>query len=205
MIVLVTVPLGDRARRQIVECVSEFGGEVVFSENVTDVKVSPTVIFGGAPLEYITVQEGLRWVQTHSAGVDHLVGRPIPFPRHVKLTNASGVYGTAGGEHILAMMLYFARGLYVYRRHQQDGAWVRDLSHARLLHGETLCVLGLGDIGRQVVAGPDPSGCGSSASGEILPRWKGLNGSSHWTIWTRRCRRRTIWRSRSRSLVRRGE
>lgn len=152
MIVLVTVPLGERAQRQVAETVSGLGGEVIFADGVDGVDVSPTVVFGSAPLEYIGAQKELRWVHTHSAGVDHLVGRDLPFPGHVKLTNSSGVYSTAGGEHIMAMMLYFARGLYVYRQDQQRGEWVRDISHARLLKGETLCVLGLGDIGRQVVA-----------------------------------------------------
>ena len=80
------------------------------------------------------------------------------------------------------MMLYFARGLYVYQRDQQAGAWVRDLSHARLLKGETLCVLGLGDIGRQVVARARAFEMRIIGVREILPRSKGLNGSSLWTF-----------------------
>ncbi|HLS90623.1 MAG TPA: D-2-hydroxyacid dehydrogenase [Limnochordia bacterium] len=150
MIVLVTVPLSANARQRVVEAVATHGGEAVFVEHVDEAEISPTVIFGSAPVEYIASQPKLRWVQTHSAGVDHLLGKATPFPRHVILTNASGVYDTAGGEHILAMMLYFARGLYFYQRHQRRGAWVRDLSYARLLYGQTVCILGLGGIGRQV-------------------------------------------------------
>lgn len=152
MIVLVTVPLSAAARQRVAESVAARGGEAVFVESVDEANVSPTVIFGSAPIDYIAAQSELRWVQTHSAGVDHLLAKATPFPRHVTLTNASGVYSTAGGEHILAMMLYFARGLYFYQRHQQRGAWVRDLSYARLLYGQTLCVLGMGEIGRQVAA-----------------------------------------------------
>lgn len=153
MIVLVTVPLGDEARQSVAETVAELGGRVIFSDGVDGVDAEPTVIFGTAPLPYIAAQPGLRWIHTHSAGVDHLVGSPeTPFPRNVRLTNSSGVYSTAGGEHILAMMLYFTRGLFFFRRHQQRGEWVRDISYARLLKGQTLCVLGLGGIGREVVA-----------------------------------------------------
>lgn len=152
MIVLVTVALSDEARRRVAEHVNRLGGEAVFAENPRDAAVEPDVIFGVAPLDYIAQQSKLRWVHVQSAGVDVYFGKAIPFPRHVKLTNSSGVYGVAGGEHILAMMLYFARGLYFYGSNQRHGAWVRKVEYARLLHGQTLCVLGLGDIGRQVVA-----------------------------------------------------
>lgn len=153
MIVLVTVPLSEQARQMVAAAVAELGGRVLFSQGVDGVDVEPTVIFGSAPVAYLAARSKLKWVHAHSAGVDHLVGNPnVPFPKDVTLTNSSGVFSVAGGEHILAMMLYFARGLYFYRQNQQRGAWVRDISHARLLKGETLCVLGLGGIGREVVA-----------------------------------------------------
>jgi len=152
VIVLVTVSLGDDMRRRVAERIERLGGKAVFASDACTAAVEPEVLFGPAPVEYIAAQPRLRWVQTHSAGVDHLLGKEIPFPRHVKLTNASGVYGVAGGEHVLAMMLYFARGLHVFGRNQRKRAWIREIEHARLLKGETLCVLGLGDLGRQVVS-----------------------------------------------------
>ena len=152
MIVLVTVSLSEKARQRLEEHVAGLGGQAVFAASAREAAVEPDVVFGPAPLEYVAAQPKLRWVHAHSAGVDHYFGKEIPFPRHVKLTNSSGVYGAAGGEHVLAMMLYFARGLHVYGRNQRRSAWVREIEHARLLKGTTLCVLGLGDLGRQVVA-----------------------------------------------------
>src|SRR5690606_35917857 len=129
VIVLVTVSLGDDMRRRVAERIESLGGKAVFASDACTAAVEPEVLFGPAPVEYIAAQPRLRWVQTHSAGVDHLLGKEIPFPRHVKLTNASGVYGVAGGEHVLAMMLYFARGLHVFGRNQRKRAWIREIEH----------------------------------------------------------------------------
>src|SRR5690606_38514898 len=79
-----------------VEAVATHGGEAVLVEHVDEAEISPTVIFGSAPVEYIASQPKLRWVQTHSAGGEHLPGNATPFPRHVILTNASGASATAG-------------------------------------------------------------------------------------------------------------
>jgi len=90
---------------------------------------------------------GLRWIQTASAGVDrHLTARLRASP--VVLTNASGVHTVNIAEHVLALLLGFARNLPVLAAAQQRQSWregpVPDLFEAE---GQTLVVVGLGAIG----------------------------------------------------------
>jgi len=90
---------------------------------------------------------GLRWIQTASAGVDrHLTARLRASP--VVLTNASGVHTVNIAEHVLALLLGFARNLPVLAAAQQRQAWregpVPDVFEAE---GQSLVVVGLGAIG----------------------------------------------------------
>lgn len=109
-----------------------------------------SVLFGNPSVHEVLRMPELKWLQTASAGVDSLLLADQPFPEHVILTSGSGVYGAAGGEHVLGMMLYFARGFGFYFGNQRRGTWVRDVSHARLLKGRTLVIVGLGDVGRHI-------------------------------------------------------
>lgn len=90
----------------------------------------------------------LRWVQAGTAGVNHLLDAGL---RHssVILTNAVGAHGVPMAEVILAMMLAFATRLHRLIHAQRTEAWVKDevLAHKFELAGQTLCVIGLGDIG----------------------------------------------------------
>jgi len=150
VLVSVTAPLSFAVRDRIRKAIEAAGGAVHFAERLRDVPAGPEIHFGHVSLDFVYAHPTLRWVQTASAGVDRLTMGDRPFPAGVLLTNASGVYGTAGGEHVLAMMLYFARGLHFYTANQRRGEWVRDVSYARLLKDRTAVILGLGDIGREV-------------------------------------------------------
>lgn len=151
MIVTMTAHVSSQMQERIKQSVEEAGGSVIVTHDPMDVTASPTIHFGDAPLEFVESHPTLRWIQTTSAGVDRLTLAGRPFPKDVILTNASGVFGVAGGEHILGMMLYFARGFGFYFGNQRAGQWVREISHARLLQGRTLVVLGLGDLGKHTV------------------------------------------------------
>lgn len=90
----------------------------------------------------------LRWVQAGTAGVNHLLGMGLD-RRDVILTNATGAHGIPMAELILAMMLAFATGLHTLVHAQPQRTSVRDrvTRHKFELEGQTLCVVGLGDIG----------------------------------------------------------
>jgi phosphoglycerate dehydrogenase-like enzyme len=87
-----------------------------------------------------------RWVHTLSAGVDkvlfpELIDSPIP------LTNGRGVFKDALAEFAIASILFFAKGLRRLVRSQEGRRWEQfDVDWIR---GQTLGVVGYGEIGRE--------------------------------------------------------
>ena len=96
-------------------------------------------VFGMCPL--------VRWVHTRSAGLDNilfpeLVESPVP------LTNGSGVYSAPLGEFAMAAILFFAKDLRRMVRNQMAGRWEQfDIAE---IEGQTVGIIGYGDIGRAV-------------------------------------------------------
>lgn len=89
----------------------------------------------------------LRWIHSVGAGVDRLV-TPRLRDSGVVLTNSSGVHAVAIAEHVLALMLAFARRLPSLLASQAQSRWAqRPLQGTFELQGQTLAVLGLGAIG----------------------------------------------------------
>ncbi|HZG87685.1 MAG TPA: D-2-hydroxyacid dehydrogenase [Paenibacillus sp.] len=89
----------------------------------------------------------LRWLQSWSAGMDHLdIDRFLE--RGVYLTSANGVHAFPISETIFAMLLAFTRKLHVYVRNQSRRVW--DHGGLKLeLHGKTLGLIGVGAIGEE--------------------------------------------------------
>jgi len=106
----------------------------------------------GVPAGALALAPGLRWVQLHSAGADHLLGNPI-MQSGVLLTTSSGIHATPIAEYVLASMLahrwQVARWTGCQRGHEWPaGRWE---TYARPeLRGSTLGILGYGSIGREV-------------------------------------------------------
>jgi phosphoglycerate dehydrogenase-like enzyme len=91
----------------------------------------------------------VRWVHSRSAGLEtvlfpELVASPVP------LTNGRGVFSQSLGEFALAAILYFAKDLRRMNRNQEAGRWEPfDIVE---IAGQTVGILGYGDIGRAVAA-----------------------------------------------------
>jgi phosphoglycerate dehydrogenase-like enzyme len=98
----------------------------------------------------IRAAPALRWFQLSSAGV------PQDFceaarARGIPVTNLAGLYGPTIAEHALALMLVLARNLHLALRNQQTRRWDHDIHHTMSdLHGRTLAVVGLGNIGQNI-------------------------------------------------------
>ena len=91
----------------------------------------------------------VQWVHSRSAGLDGLL-----FPELVespaRLTNASGVFSESLGEFVVGAILYFAKDLRRMIRNQAAGVWEPfDIVEVR---GQTVGVVGYGDIGRAVAS-----------------------------------------------------
>ncbi len=90
---------------------------------------------------------GVRWIQAASAGVDGLL-----FPQlvegHVVVTNARGVFDQALAEHVIAVILFFAKDLGGALERQRRRAWAA--ADSETLDAKRLLVVGVGPIGRAI-------------------------------------------------------
>lgn len=103
------------------------------------------------PPELLPRAHRLGWVQAITAGVDGFL-TPELVARGIVLTNTSGVHAPNAAEHVLALMLGFARGLPALARAQMRHEWQQRTDLQFELTGQTLCVVGLGDIGLALAA-----------------------------------------------------
>ncbi|WP_100488267.1 D-2-hydroxyacid dehydrogenase [Sporolactobacillus pectinivorans] len=93
----------------------------------------------------IQAMTNLSWLQLPSAGADHFAHHHL-LKDQVTVTNASGVFGALGAEHILALILAFVRQLPLYVRQTEKHIWHVE-PEVRQLEGSTVAIIGLGDIG----------------------------------------------------------
>jgi phosphoglycerate dehydrogenase-like enzyme len=100
------------------------------------------------PPAALAAAKKLHWVQAGTAGVERLLQHGLG-ERGVLLTNATGAHGVPMSEMILAMMLNFATGMHTLLFAQRAQQRVVDQVEREKfeLEGQTLCVIGLGDIG----------------------------------------------------------
>jgi phosphoglycerate dehydrogenase-like enzyme len=111
-----------------------------------------TVIFnwslaGDLQREVFRMCPNLEWVHSRSAGLDGLLF-PELVESPVRLTNARGVFSESLGEFVVGAILYFAKDLRRMIRNQAAGVWEPfDIVEVR---GQTVGIVGYGDIGRAV-------------------------------------------------------
>jgi phosphoglycerate dehydrogenase-like enzyme len=99
--------------------------------------------------EVLGMAPGARWVHTRSAGLDDLLFPELVAHRAV-LTNASGVFSPSLGEWVLGAILYFAKDFRRLVRNQAAGVW--EQFDVPFIDGQTVGIVGFGDIGRGVAA-----------------------------------------------------
>lgn len=98
------------------------------------------------PRELLPRAAKLRWVQNMGAGVERVM---LPeLPRRVRVTRVAGIFGPWMAEYVLGWCLWLTQRTELFRAQQRERRW-RQADPLRL-HGTTLCVVGLGDIGRTI-------------------------------------------------------
>jgi phosphoglycerate dehydrogenase-like enzyme len=86
----------------------------------------------------------LRWVQSCSSGVGHILNLGL-LGDDVVLTNAAGVHADALAESVMAGVLSHAKRLPERAERQRERRW--EELHCRELRGQTMLVIGTGNIG----------------------------------------------------------
>lgn len=101
--------------------------------------------------EALHAADQLKWVQAVSAGVDRFL-TPAFRERDIVLTNTSGVHASNIAEHVLALMLAFARRLpqLLAAQHRHEWQHVSEEYDRPVfeLSGQTVLIAGMGDIGQ---------------------------------------------------------
>ncbi len=98
--------------------------------------------------DVLVAAHDLQWLHQRGAGIDRIGASARLVASKVVLTNGSGNHAPNIAEHVLGMMLAFARQLPALVRAQQERTW-QPPAVGRLfeLSGQTLAIIGYGAIG----------------------------------------------------------
>ncbi len=113
------------------------------------------VFFGWViPKERFALAKNLKWFHSASDDVRQQLF-PAFIESDVTLTMSRGTRAMAIAEHVLGMMLYFARQFHICVRNQMRAHWARATAwdhfpNFQELGGSTLGIIGLGRIGREL-------------------------------------------------------
>lgn len=117
-----------------------------------DVVTMAEVIYGvhGFPSE--KQSPALRWVQLHTAGIDHLVELPM-WSRDLMMTTASGIHTPNIAQYVFAQILTWAHHVPEWLKHQARKEWPKNRWQKFVpveLRGKTMGILGYGSLGREI-------------------------------------------------------
>ena len=132
------------------------GVELVPAANETEavtLAADVDAVIGFCSEKVLAAGSRIRWVQVFGAGVEKCVSIPALRERGVLLTNMQRVAGPVMAEHVVAMMLAFARGLQFFIPERAAGRWTEELpSSVRMvtIEEKNVLVVGLGGIGTEV-------------------------------------------------------
>lgn len=92
------------------------------SEDALREVIDADAFFGKLTPVLLSHAKQLRWVQSPTASLEHYL-----FPELVEhpcqLSNMRGLFSDVIADHVMGMVLCFARNLHIYIRQQQEGKW----------------------------------------------------------------------------------
>ena len=106
--------------------------------------------------DLVRVAPKLRWVQASIAGAGEVAEKAGLQDTDVVVTTASGVYSGPLAEFAMMALLQHVKDLDRLRRDKAEKRWREE--HTDTLYGKTLCVVGIGNIGRAVATRARPYG-----------------------------------------------
>ncbi len=114
-------------------------------------------------LEPLLSMSSLRWVQTLTAGVDHVLNLK---PReNIAVANGKGLHDAPTAELAVALLLAAVRRLHLFRDSQNAAIWGKDAYQQALeggnemtLEGSRVLIVGMGAIGVEIARRLQPFG-----------------------------------------------
>ena len=100
--------------------------------------------------DLVRVAPRLRWVQASMAGAGEVAQKAGLQDTGVTVTTASGVYSGPLAEFVMMALLQHVKDLDRLRRDKAEKRWRE--AHTDTLYGKTLCIVGMGNIGRAVAS-----------------------------------------------------
>lgn len=148
--IVVTMPLNEAQKRKLTEKAPEANWQWCeggwFRGEKEALLFQADIILGNVKVpSQLKEAKRLKWIQLNNAGTEGYAG-PGALPEGVLLTNATGAYGPAISEHMLACLLMLWKKLPLYYAHQMEGIWKPE-GHVRAIEGCTVLCVGMGDIG----------------------------------------------------------
>lgn len=157
--ILVTVPTELHHRELLESCAPDAKFTYCLAKNLEDKKVrcadvvemtdemikQADVVLGVIGVDKLKIAENLKFLQLSMAGSDAYAA-PGVMPKGALLANATGSYGLAISEYLMASLLAISKRLHQYRDRQPKGAW-EIIGEVKPVYGSTVLVVGLGDIG----------------------------------------------------------
>lgn len=146
MNILVAVPMNDEQKKTLSSIAPDAQVTYTTMEAVTQEQVAEAeIILGCIPIPLLKGAKRLKWLQLNYAGSDNYAA-PGVLPEGVILTNATGAYGLAISECMLAGVLTLIKRLDQYQVNKEKHIW-KNLGEVSSIYGSTTLVVGFGDIG----------------------------------------------------------
>jgi phosphoglycerate dehydrogenase-like enzyme len=136
------------------EMVSKYGDHEVLhatsDEDAVARAAEAEVLLGFFPPAVCAAAPKLRWIQSHSAGMDKFLFPELVEREEVAVSNMAGMYAPQGGEHAWGLLLALTRGILPAIHQMAEGAW-GGLGPIINVTGMTMGVIGMGGFGMEIV------------------------------------------------------
>ena len=195
--ILVCLPISAEQRARI-EAVQGFAYRFTTPDTATaEDALWADAVLGNLPVPLIRQNDHLEWFQSNAAGPNNYL-EPGVLPEKCIVTNATGAYGLAISECMLAMWLSLLKELPAYRDNQREHRWAPTGHSVGSIAAAGCCAWAWAISARTLPGGrmrwvPRWWACVAPCT-RIPPARTTAPGWWRRANWTQSCRRLTLWR-----------